>query len=159
MLTSVLEPSFYWRVDRDYGQPPDPKIIYFDPRLHTIEDIRRLVEAADRKYPRVVLQVATLPKYLTDHATKNLLESIGQKKPLPENGVLSNSKIYELESMMKDVRESIENWARDSVGKFSGYYFEEILKYYPLPSVKGLRGIPNSDYNSRLKIVLRIEIL
>jgi len=154
MLTSVLEPSFYWRVDRDYGSPPQPKIIYFDPRIHTLEDIRRLVMAADKVYSRVVLQVATLPKFMLDHAAKNLLEmEKGNTKT-----VLSSSKKTDLRNLIRDLEDGTLDWAVDSVGKFSGYYFEEVRKYYALPSVKGLRKLSNSIY-SKQKVVMSYRCL
>ena len=40
---------------------------------------------------------------------------------------------------MKETVESIYTWATDGVGRFPGYYFEEIRKYEPLPGVKTLR--------------------
>lgn len=151
LLTSVLEPSFYWRVDRDYGLPPEPKIIYFDPKVHTIEDVRRLLLAADHRYSRIVLQVATLPKFMTEHATRNIKDVAADKSK--DIQVLSNSKKTELRNLMKEIEESTLRWAKDSVGVFSGYYFQEITKYYPLMSVKQIRRLSNSAYASHVNEV------
>jgi hypothetical protein len=156
LLTSVLEPSFYWRVDRDYGLPPEPKIIYFDPKVHSIEDVRRLVSAADNRYSRVVLQVLSLPKFITEHATKNIKDMVADESKNIQ--VLSNSKKTELRNLMNEIEESTILWAKDSVGVFSGYYFQEITKYYPLMSIKQLRKLSKSSYVSHVKEVSTVVI-
>ena len=138
-LTSVLEPAFYWRVDRDYGPVPDPKIIYYNPRIQDIEDIRRIVIAASHeKYPRVVLAPMILPKFLMDHADQNLKEK--------RSYVLSGSKNDDLRKIMYDYVKSVTTWAVDSVGKFPESFSATKRTYEPLPSVKGLRSMRASHW-------------
>ena len=52
----VLEPAYYWRVGRDYDEPPAPVVVYFDPAVDKISTIvQRLQEI---KAPRVILHAA-----------------------------------------------------------------------------------------------------
>ena len=37
---TVLEPAFYWRVQRDYDDAPPPTVVLFDPKKDTLETIR-----------------------------------------------------------------------------------------------------------------------
>ena len=136
MLTSILEPGFYWRVNRDYAPVPEPKIVYYNPKIQDVEDIRKVVAAAE-KFPRVVLHPMVLPKFLMDHASSNLEEG---------NDLLSNSKRKELNTLVNGIADDIRRWSIDSVGVFAGHYFQEERAYQPLPSVKGLRVMQSNHW-------------
>ena len=43
--TKIAEPGFYWRIQRDYGNPPDPTVLFFDPKKN-LEIIQTQIENA-----------------------------------------------------------------------------------------------------------------
>lgn len=55
LKVDILEPSFYWRVNRDYDDVPVPKILYFDPNNDNLEDIKNMILAEGASSPRLVL--------------------------------------------------------------------------------------------------------
>lgn len=57
LRVNVLEPAFYWRVSRDYDEPPEPVIVYFDPAKDKIAAIVKRIKAANA--PRIVLHAKT----------------------------------------------------------------------------------------------------
>jgi hypothetical protein len=54
LKVQILEPAYYWRIDRDYDPIPEPTIVRFDPE----ENLVRVREAMEKvgDAPRVVLQ-------------------------------------------------------------------------------------------------------
>jgi hypothetical protein len=54
LKVQILEPNFYWRVNRDYDAIPEPEIIYFDPDKESLVDIKEKLEAV-KDVPRIVL--------------------------------------------------------------------------------------------------------
>ena len=58
----VLEPAFYWRVQRDYDDAPTPTVVLFDPKTDTLETIRNKIIALTgssnnrQSMTRIVLQ-------------------------------------------------------------------------------------------------------
>ena len=60
----ILEPGYYWRVDKDYDAAPPPAILYFDPSGDDLISIKnRLIELGNAS--RVVLH--GLPASSSDH--------------------------------------------------------------------------------------------
>lgn len=54
----ILEPSFYWRIQRDYDEIPEPFLVTYDPHKDTIFDLKnRLSNAND--YSRIILYGAS----------------------------------------------------------------------------------------------------
>lgn len=53
LKVQVLEPAYYWRMNRDYGAMPEAKVVFFDPADHNLVHIRDKVNAFTD--PRVVL--------------------------------------------------------------------------------------------------------
>ena len=92
LKANILEPGFYWRVKRDYADVPEPRILFYDPKIHNLYDIYNMVLAARNevysinKYvsfyqsyltclkiifylqPRLVLHPVTLPRHFIDSA-------------------------------------------------------------------------------------------
>jgi hypothetical protein len=40
----ILEPAFYWRINRDYDPIPDAEIVYFDPQSDNLMRVREQLE-------------------------------------------------------------------------------------------------------------------
>lgn len=54
-LPQVLEPAFYWRVRRDYSDPPSPKTVVFG-KQNSLVDVYRALQAPEiTSTPRLVL--------------------------------------------------------------------------------------------------------
>ena len=59
---TVLEPAFYWRIQRDYDDAPPPTVVLFDPKTDTLETIRNKIMTTRNHHhhpmsTRIVLQV------------------------------------------------------------------------------------------------------
>jgi len=50
----ILEPAYYWRVERDYDAVPEPKVVYFDPS-ESLEILRARIDKLGASAPRIVL--------------------------------------------------------------------------------------------------------
>ena len=57
LKVDVLEPAYYWRVQRDYDDVPEPTVLHFNPQAHALDDVRDLVLGMGSDAPRIVLQV------------------------------------------------------------------------------------------------------
>lgn len=53
LKVQILEPAYYWRMNRDYDSMPEAKVVFFDPADHNLVHIRDQVKKVDN--PRVVL--------------------------------------------------------------------------------------------------------
>ncbi len=112
LKVQILEPNFYWRVNRDYDAIPSPTIIYFDPDKETLLDIKEKVETAFDA-PRIILQ--------------HISTARGQQHHRKENQQLQ-------------IATAIEVWANDSVGLFHEPFSQLVKSYRAIPSVKGVRS-------------------
>ena len=95
----ILEPGYYWRVNRDYDHVPEPHVIYFSgegPFSDNLKKLRGVLHDA-AAYPRVVLH-AVNPSY------NNKEDSVA-------------------------VKARVVKWAEDSVGYYPLEYTEEAKRY------------------------------
>jgi hypothetical protein len=51
----ILEPAFYWRINRDYDPIPDAEIVYFDPQSDNLMSVREQLEKVRSDLPAVVV--------------------------------------------------------------------------------------------------------
>ena len=57
---NILEPAFYWRIDRDYDVPPDPSVIFFDPKKDDMSSILAALQTSDNlSRTRIVLHASS----------------------------------------------------------------------------------------------------
>lgn len=61
LKVQILEPAYYWRVNRDYDAIPTPTIVYFHPSQHNLGDIRDKLFASETvTASRIVLHHAVV---------------------------------------------------------------------------------------------------
>lgn len=154
LKVEILEPSYYWRIARDYDQPPQPHIIYYHPHRDDLTDIKRKVELAGKTYSRIVLHAdprhagrqgrrrskTQIASSLKDDNTRYLNSSVelsigSSSLSLAERQSLSK----EEQKIIKVLEESIFLWANDSVGIFNAPYSQLISSYSMIPSVKDIK--------------------
>jgi hypothetical protein len=51
----IIEPGYYWRINRDYDDVPEPTILIFDPKIENLSDIKKRILALGTSAPRLVL--------------------------------------------------------------------------------------------------------
>jgi hypothetical protein len=126
LKVDVLEPGFYWRVNRDYDIAPHPSVVLFDPNSDNLEDIRKLLEEDEdvKKAPRVVLYPSVVSTSLKAKTNVNTVKVIKES--------------------VKEMIERAVRWADDSVGWFEEGYEVELGRYGYLPSVKVIRDVHES---------------
>jgi hypothetical protein len=56
----ILEPSFYWRMNRDYDTAPFPHIIYFDVDRENLFRVKNKIESVT--FPRIILHQRVLKR-------------------------------------------------------------------------------------------------
>lgn len=106
----ILEPNFYWRVQRDYSQIPPPTIVYYR-RDENLLQVKERLERVSH-LPRVILQ------------STHLLESVITAGNHPQ---------------LQVDRERLSIWANDSIGLFHDKYTVLAKEYLPVPSLKSIR--------------------
>jgi len=101
LRVDVLEPSFYWRTQRDYDDVPEASIVYFDPKEKLSAILKRLKSA---KSPRVILHAS--PSGSADPATETRLKSwAGDSVGIFEPFAVEQARYYQIPSL-KDNREN-----------------------------------------------------
>eukprot|EP00605_Chrysophyceae_sp_TOSAG23-4_P001182 GSChrysophyteH1.ASY1.ANO1.1290.1 assembled CDS len=118
LSVEILEPAFYWRVQRDYDDVPEPYVILFS-ESDRLSDIRNEILKAPNQ-SRIVLQHRVTAKRRTANGLTSLL---ADETPLDE-------------------KKRMILWAKDSVGKPQLSYKVENGRYGVIPSVKGVRQEP-----------------
>lgn len=111
LKVNILEPGYYWRVNRDYDEIPNADLVFFDHRYDNLMTIKNRVAA--NPAPRIILHHSIISR-------RNALQPF-----TPEE------------------EEQLKVWANDSIGLFPKPYSELILTYKAIPSVKGIRNIPD----------------
>ncbi len=114
----VLEPAYYWRVERDYDSVPDPTVLFIYPQ-DTLMDIRDRILALDTQ----------------NHANSRVVLHYKQGKPSAAGGIESEEE--------RTAKERAVRWAKCSVGQYQDNYNVERARYGTLPSVKKIRGKDN----------------
>lgn len=130
VLHNILEPAFYWRVERDYAPVPPPKVIAVDKTTHVTDLVRLIQDAADN-YPRIVLVVVNHVKNVhqkvraigSEYSGSHLAESSSERLSFV-------TKLYDNESENITAKRII-IWAEDSVGLW-GPYNVETRRYFPI---------------------------
>ena len=120
--TKIAEPGFYWRIERDYGKPPDPTVIFFDPK-NNLDKIQVQIENArkNKNGSRIVL-----------HSSIAYPNSKNRKLVLSQQQQISKTKVsVRCNTFNQDNQESIERvttWAKHSVGLYADNYVNELLR-------------------------------
>ena len=116
LKVQILEPSFYWRLGRDYDPPPAAHVLYFGGGgAESLLSIRqRLLSLDPLRYPRVILQ----------------------PKLQPPQGAHAAKKLW-----LRAREQELFAWANHSIGVFAVNYTTMLQqkRFQPLPSLKTLR--------------------
>lgn len=113
----ILEPAYYWRVERDYDPAPDPVVVYIYPH-DTLVDVRDRIMALDT----------------SNHANSRVVLHYTTQQP--------SSAVMEGEVQDKDI-DRVVQWAKCSVGEYHDTYAVEHERYGSVPSVKKIRSEKN----------------
>jgi hypothetical protein len=116
----ILEPGFYWRIQRDYDEPDPITPLFFHPGKHNLLDIKdMLLEDPYRSATRIVLAA--------DH-------SQGPKHS--NGGKAISEKVQNYRLHMSNL---LSKWANDSIGIYPQPYAATAQQYRLLPEVKPAR--------------------
>lgn len=153
----VLEPAFYWRVQRDYDDVPEPTVLM----LEADDDLTRIKAKIEQlgNVPRIVLHYSTDTVIKARKNSKNrgvlgMLQSVGkwEREAFQSlSGVKSfasttsasdlSQRTSSLPEFVSDEEETkrVMAWAQNSMSDFPAEYEKEIFRYMDLPSVKHIR--------------------
>ena len=88
----MLEPAFYWRVQRDYDDVPPPTVVFFDPKKN-LEAVREAVDAArsasmksGKTATRIVLQSSTPYFPSVRYAIPSVYNKMNEEMKLKKGG-------------------------------------------------------------------------
>jgi hypothetical protein len=124
---NILEPSFYWRIQRDYDEIPLPNIVFY--RKHDdLLSLQKKILTENQKFSRIIL------------SSDSFLSS-----------ALFPSTFSDREEWLK---KELLDWAADSVGLFKHPFEQYSKSYLPLPSLKGIRGDDNLEHMLSIQDVL-----
>jgi hypothetical protein len=123
--------AFYWRVQRDYADAPEPKILFFNPSKGSLDDVKQAIIAAGTDAaPRIVLQ-ADRP-FSPNAVEMNLLDK-------------SNLRGTGGGELPQTVEKRTTQWAKDSVGVYESPFSVELKRYGEIHSVKTVREMPMAN--------------
>jgi len=143
LKVDILEPAFYWRVQRDYDEPPVPEVLFYDPDTDSLDKIRLTLLSQYATQPRVVLHPLS-----------------GHSKDSKQAFSIDAGKHSDV---VKELASQVIEWASDSVGHFEGDYESVKESYLGIPSLRDvdrntakvsdvLNGVRNcNDIFGRLK--------
>jgi hypothetical protein len=134
-------------VQRDYADAPEPHVLFFDPKKDTLETIRARVAAAGATgHPRVVLHASTPHAPAAKQSIPSVLKAIARE-------LKNKTSVFHRANAAppEEVSRRVSLWAKDSVGVFPQHvsFAHEVHRYGQLPSVKGVRNLPNADASLR----------
>jgi hypothetical protein len=115
----VAEPGFYWRIERDYSDPPDPVIIFFDPKA-SLSEVKEKIDAVRMKNgsSRIVLH--------SSHAYPLTLQ---RRTVLSQQSQFKNLERYhDVDQENEETRKRVSDWAKDSVGVYSDTFTVELQR-------------------------------
>lgn len=117
LKVELLEPAYYWRVNRDYDPIPEAKIVYFDPA----ENLMAVREAMEKvgDAPRVIVHPRSSGR------NSNRKGAVDSSSP----------------SVQRETEEALRVWANDSVGLYPRPYAAVKRTYEAIPSVKSIRAV------------------
>ena len=117
LKVNILEPGYYWRVERDYDSIPEAQIVYFDHRTDHLMGLKEKIINHD--HPRLVIH----PIKVSSRRSYGVTELTQEEEAM-----------------------HVKRWADHSIGIFHQAYSDLIRNYKPIPSVKGIRTMTNALY-------------
>lgn len=115
----IVEPGFYWRIQRDYDDPDAVTPLFFHPAKHSLLDVKRLLQQEPfHSATRIVLA--------PDHTQGDAAA--------PEEAQPAVVRQYRVQ-----VASLLARWANDSVGVYPQPYAATRQMYRTLPEVKPAR--------------------
>jgi hypothetical protein len=134
-------------VQRDYADAPEPHVLFFDPKKDTLETIRTKVAAANAQgHTRVVLHSSQPHAPAAKQSIPSVLNAIARE-------LKNKTSVFHRASTesQDDISKRVSVWAKDSVGVFPQHvsFAHEVHRYGQIPSVKGIRNLPNADASLR----------
>ena len=115
----VAEPGFYWRIERDYSDPPDPVIVFFDPKA-SLSEVKEKIDDVRMKNgsSRIVLH--------SSHAYPLTLQ---RRTVLSQQSQFKNLERYHnVDQENEETRKRVSDWAKDSVGVYSDTFTVELQR-------------------------------
>lgn len=148
----VLEPAFYWRVQRDYDDVPEPTVLM----LEADDDLTRIKAKIEQlgNAPRIVLHYSSdtviKARKNSNRGVLSMLQSVGKWErqafqslsrgaTIRESGTSSLSLPEDMIVSEEEETKRVVTWAQNSMSDFPAEYEKEILRYMDLPSVKHIR--------------------
>ena len=129
--TKIAEPGFYWRIKRDYGKPPEPTVIFFDPKKK-LDKIQIQIENArkNKNGTRIVLH-STIAYPNSKNRKLVLSQQQQQQQQLQQRSSTVKASSVRYNSVNQESLEAIErvtSWAKHSVGLYSDTYYDELMR-------------------------------
>ena len=126
----LLEPSFYWRVQRDYDNVPKPTILWID-KNDDMQTIKKKIENLDssngNSNSRIVIS------YRVDN------EEIESRRKNAEY-VIDEEELFTISNEPLEGKEKcVIKWAEHSIGILQYSFAAEKISYGALPSIKPVR--------------------
>ena len=118
---NIAEPAFYWRINRDYDNPPEPTIVFFNPKKD-LEAIGKIIVEKRKNGGNERIVLHSIIAYPSSSNKNRVLNS--QK----ENKLLGSYRNVNQENEETENRVSV--WAKDSVGSYPETYTKELRRSY-----------------------------
>ena len=118
---NIAEPAFYWRINRDYDDPPEPTILFFNPKKN-LEIVRKSIEEKRKNGGAERIVLHSVIAYPSSISRSKVLSS--QK----ETRVLGAYRNVNQDNEVTRIRVAV--WANDSVGTYSESFTNELRRSY-----------------------------
>jgi len=115
----IIEPAYYWRVNRDYDDVPEPTILSFDPNTENLSTLKKRILALGSSAPRLVLHAKPNSVIENDvdantRVTKWAKDSVGSydlpySQEIKRYGSISSVKDIRSENGVDDVLQGVRN--------------------------------------------------
>ena len=128
--TKIAEPGFYWRIKRDYGIPPEPTVIFFDPKKK-LGKIQIQIENARKNKNGTRIVLHSTIAYPNSKNRKLVLSQQQQQQQQQQQSSTVNSQSVRYNTVDQESLEAIErvtSWAKHSVGLYSDTYYNELMR-------------------------------
>lgn len=138
----VLEPGFYWRVDRDYEPIPEARVVQFAGGSAYPRGSRSSGGSGGGKNLMSIKQELLLPDI--DSQPRVILHprmSLSNNRRKNRSRNSKNKKEDDGDTMDPDERSALLRWANHSVGVFPRPYTELLDSYRALPNIKDIKAM------------------
>ena len=143
LKVKIAEPAFYWRIERDYEKPPEPMVLFFDPKKDDLEIIKSSIDKLRNKGQGSRIILHSSYAYPINTERKKIISLQAPTENEKQNGKKDPWLLRPKKDADTVLR--LTDWAKDSVGYYKSTYSAELRMYGQLPSLKNVLSLAQAQ--------------